>query len=89
MSSNTPVLSILNDKQTNILYHVVLSNHHAIVLCDDWIFDSTLERAIPRDELHLRYCAESYDTETTSSIIKRVYKYSWSPQKNYHTPKQI
>ena len=87
--TNTPVLSILNDKQTNILYHVVLNNHHAIVLCEDWIFDSTLERAIPRDELHLRYCAESYDTETTSSIIKRVYKYSWSPQKNYDTPKQI
>ena len=46
-------IKILNDKTPNTMYHCILSNTHAIVLIDEWIFDSTQDRAIPRNELHL------------------------------------
>ena len=74
-------IEILNDKTPNTMYHCILSNTHAIVRIDEWIFDSTQDRAIPWNELHLRYSAELYIYEETQKIIMLCYKYTWEPEK--------
>ena len=71
------VLQILANRTDKSLYHCVLINQHSVVLCDEWIFDSTLSNAIPRDENHLRYSAETYSHEDTQHIIVSCYKYTW------------
>ena len=72
------VLQILTDRTDKCLYHCVLANQHVIVLCDGWIFDSTLSNVLPRDEKYLRYSAESYSHEDTKHIIVSCYKYTWN-----------
>ena len=76
-------IEILNDRQPNTMYHCILSNTHAIVLVDEWIFDSTQAKALPRNELHLRYSAESYIHEHSKNIILVCYKYWWQPEKSF------
>ena len=71
------VLEILVDRTDKSLYHCILLNQHAVVLCDDWIFDSTLSNALPRDETHLRYSAESFSHEDIKRVILLCYKYTW------------
>ena len=71
------VLDILVDRTDKSLYHCILINQHAVVLCDDWIFDSTLSNALPRDETHLRYSAESFSHEDIKRVILLCYKYTW------------
>ena len=68
---------LLLSKEVNVLYHCVLTNNHSVVLLNGWIFDPTMERAVPRDEKHLRFCAQSDELEITKSIIFYAYKYSW------------
>ena len=68
---------LLLSREVKVLYHCVLTNNHSVVLLNEWIFDPTMERAVPRDEKHLRFCAQSDELEITKSIIFYAYKYSW------------
>ena len=71
---------LLSNKQ-NVLYHCVLLNNHAIVMLDQWIFDPALAKAVPKNEKHLRFCAQAEEFEDTSALIFYVYKYKWKNRK--------
>ena len=68
---------ILTDRTDKSLYHCVLINQHAVVCCDGWTFDSTISNALPHDEKHLRYSAESNYHEDIKRDILLCYKYTW------------
>ena len=70
-------MNLLQDVSRNSFYHCVLANYHAVVLYDKWIFDATLPKALPRDEKHLRYTAQSSALEDTKSIVLFGYQYTW------------
>ena len=76
-------IEILNDKTPNTMYHCILTNTHAVAFVDEWIFDPTQAKALPRNEMHLRYSAESYIHELSEGIILLCYKYSWKPEKTF------
>ena len=65
-----------NKLEKNSIYHCVLSNHHAIALCNDKIFDPSLQTNILLNEHNLRSCAQVNNDDLTSSILINVYKYS-------------
>jgi len=67
---------LINEREHYVLYHCVLINHHSVVLYQDWIFDPSVSNALPRDETHIRYSAESYSYEESQCIISLCYKYS-------------
>ena len=69
---------LLSLDEQNVLYHCVLLNNHAIVMLDQWIFDPTLTTAVPKNEKHLRFCAQAEEFEDTSSLIFYAYKYKWN-----------
>lgn len=70
-------MEILKCNRENTFYHCVLNNNHAVALFENWIFDPTLDNAIPRDEKHLRFSSERYDSESTENVIVLCYKYSF------------
>ena len=71
------VNQLLTDHDIKVLYHCVLFNNHAIVLSDEWIFDPTLKNAVPKDEKHLRFCAQCGEYEDTNALMFYAYKYAW------------
>ena len=75
--TNIDALELLNSNKTNVLYHCVLVNNHAIVVFDNWIFDPTLTKAVPCNEKHLRFSAQSDDLEDSKNLVLVLYKYSW------------
>ena len=70
-------VNFLNMKDDGCIYHCVLSNHHAIAICNNFIFDPVLKHGILLKEKYLRLCAEVTQYESTSSIIHKCYKYSY------------
>ena len=69
-------LQLINEREHYVLYHCELINHHSVVLYQGWIFDPSVSNALPRDETHIRYSAESYSYEESQCIISLCYKYS-------------
>lgn len=78
---NVNATQLLEDHSTESIFHCILANNHAVALYDVWIFDPTLQNALPRDEKHLRYSAQSDAFEDTDKIVIFCYKYSWSSRK--------
>lgn len=74
-----PIASqLLNDSNNDCFYHCVLMNNHAIVLIHKWIFDPTLQNALPRDKKHLTFSAQMDSWEEFDKIILYAYCYSWN-----------
>ena len=74
----TNTIELLKKSETNCFYHCVLMNNHAVVIIDKWIFDPTLQNALPRNEQHLRYSAQSEPLEDINNVIFLCYQYSWN-----------
>ena len=74
---NLNVFELLQDVEIDSLIHCVLCNHHTVVLYDKWIFDPTLPKALPRDEKHLRFSAQTEVLEDSNSLVLFGYKYNW------------
>ena len=71
------MFELLQDVEIDSLIHCVLCNHHTVVLYDKWIFDPTLPKALPRDEKHLRFSAQTEVLEDSNSLVLFGYKYNW------------
>ena len=68
----------LHLKDDGCIYHCILSNHHAVAICNNFIFDPVLKHSILLKEEYLRLCAQVTQHEETSSIIRTCYKYSYN-----------
>ena len=62
--------------EIDVIYHCILSNHHAIAICNGLIFDPVLSNSVILNEQNLRICAQVSSFELTSHIIIRAYKYT-------------
>ena len=71
------VNQILLSNKENALYHCALLNNRALAMLDQWIFDPTLEKAVPKNEKHLRFCTQADNVEHTNALVIYAYKYSW------------
>ena len=65
-----------NKLEYNCIYHCVLSNHHAIALCNGKIFDLSLPTNILFNVGNLRSCTQVNNYKLTSSILINIYKCS-------------
>ena len=70
--------NFLRSKDDGCIYHCILSNHHAVAICNKLIFDLVLKHSILLKEENLRLCAQVTPYEDTSSIICTCYKYSYN-----------
>ena len=72
---------LLLSNEQNVLYHCKLLNNHSIVMLDQWIFDQTLAKTVPKNEKHLRFCAQAEDVKDTTALVFYAYKYIWKNRK--------
>ena len=69
------VTTLFQNVKDNIFYHCVLSNFHAIVVYQKWIFDPAFPNAILLSEQNLRVVAQLTDNETLVGVIRKCYQY--------------
>ena len=50
-------------------------------MLDQWIFDPTLATAVPKNEKHLRFCAQAEEFEDNNALVFYAYKYIWKNRK--------
>ena len=65
-----------NDMEKDIIYHCILTNHHAVAICNNLIFDPGLTHSICFNETNIRICAEVNTHEKTSELVLKAYIYS-------------